>query len=417
MTARELTVRLLNKTFGANGFSNIVIGSAFVGTDISDADKNFCTALYYGVIERKITLDHIISGYYKKEKMDLTVRNILRCGMFQLKYMDSIPESAAINESVKLTRKLGVSSTSGLVNAILRQFTRDSLKIPEPVTEPVKYSAPQSLIDMLKQAYGEEETVGFLDNSFQKPPVFLRLNTFVNAEIPESFKESPILPQCYEFSGNFLATDAYKNGLFYVQNLSSQLCAVALDPKPGDTVLDLCAAPGGKSFTLSQLMGGKGIIHAFDLHENRVKLIKNGAKHLNIPNITVKCGNSAEYNENIPFADKILCDVPCSGLGVIRRKPEIKYREYAQELPELQYKILSNAAKYLNSGGELVYSTCTLNPCENEKVTERFLLEHTDFKGIGFLKDLGEPFGNYTATVLPRHFNSDGFFIAKFTKI
>ena len=166
---------------------------------------------------------------------------------------------------------------------------------------------------------------------------------------------------------------------------------------------------------MAELMNNGGKIFAFDIHEHRVKLIRNGAKRLGITNISAETGNAAVYNEKMPMADKILCDVPCSGLGVIRRKPEIKYKNYEEfeRLPEIQYRILETAASYLKKGGELVYSTCTVNPAENGQVIDRFLNEHRNFEGITFLEELGKPFGEYKVTLFPENFNSDGFFISK----
>ena len=228
--------------------------------------------------------------------------------------------------------------------------------------------------------------------------------------------EETVLDGCYKIeNGDVTKLESFENGLFHVQDIASQLCCHALSPDEGDTVLDVCAAPGGKTFTMAELMNNGGKIFAFDIHEHRVKLIRNGAKRLGITNISAETGNAAVYNEKMPMADKILCDVPCSGLGVIRRKPEIKYKNYEEfeRLPEIQYRILETAASYLKKGGELVYSTCTVNPAENGQVIDRFLNEHRNFEGITFLEELGKPFGEYKVTLFPENFNSDGFFISK----
>ena len=210
-------------------------------------------------------------------------------------------------------------------------------------------------------------------------------------------------------------TDAFAQGMFHVQDLASQLCCLALDPQLGDTVLDLCAAPGGKSFTLAELMEDRGQLYAFDLHTNRVKLIAQGAQRLHLQCVHARTGDASLHNPELPQADRVLCDVPCSGLGVIRRKPEIKYKDPAAftGLPPVQAKILENAAHYVKPGGYLVYSTCTLSRAENDGVVDGFLQQHPEFEGVSFLETLGEPFGNWKVTLHPGCFGSDGFFMAK----
>ena len=232
--------------------------------------------------------------------------------------------------------------------------------------------------------------------------------------------KSELIENCYEaLSGDVTATDAFKKGYFHVQDISSQLCCMALGVKENEIVLDLCSAPGGKAFTIAELMNGTGTVYAFDMYENRVQLIKDGTERLHVKNIKAMSGNALEFDKNIPLADKILCDVPCSGLGVIRKKPEIKYKnpKEFEGLTDIQYGILENAVKYLKVGGELVYSTCTLNRKENDDIIDRFLAKNNDYEGVSFLEDYGEPFGSYKATIIPMHFNSDGFFISKIKKI
>lgn len=426
--ARLQAVKLLGKTFSKGGYSNILLDKTLSETTMGDKDKNFCAALYYGVLERRITLDHIISGYsrMKLSKLRPEILNILRIGIYQIKFMDNIPDSAAVNESVNIVRKLKLGSLSGFVNAVLRNFLRDGkrIKYPENNIEKlsVEYSSPEWLVKLLLENYSESQAISLLESSVKKPPVTLRINNIkgetsqIIEKLADFSPESTVIDGCFKIScGDVTKTQAFKDGLFHVQDIASQLCCMALNPKEGDTVLDLCSAPGGKAFTLAELMNDKGRILAFDIHENRVKLIKNGAERLGIRCIEAVTGNASVFNKNIPMADKILCDVPCSGLGVIRRKPEIKYKHFEEfeRLPEIQYKILENAAKYLKPGGELVYSTCTVNPVENVQVIDRFLMEHKNFEGIKFLEELDSPFDNYKVTLFPENFNSDGFFISK----
>lgn len=431
-SARFTAVKLLDRTFNKSGFSNIVLDSALKGTELSVQDKKFCTALYYGVLERKITLDYIISKYCRSTgKLDSTILNILRLGIYQLEYMESVPDSAAVNESVKLVRKTGHMKFSGLVNAVLRNFIRDGKKIvfPKDIYKrlSVEYSAPEWLVKKFYKEYGENYALAMLKSSVAKPPVTVRLNNLradekVFMENIGNLKalKNDFIENCYEIrGGDVTAVNAFEKGMFHVQDTASQLCCMALNPQKNDIVIDVCSAPGGKAFTIAELMENTGTVYAFDLYEKRVGLIKNGALRLGLSNIRACCGDAVVFNDNIPQADKVLCDVPCSGLGVIRRKPEIKYKnpDDFRELPEIQYKILEIASRYLKKGGELVYSTCTLSKRENEEVIEKFLENHSEFQGVEFLKNLGEPFFNFSAVLSPEYFCCDGFFISKIKRI
>lgn len=428
--ARYQAVKLLGKTFSNDSFSNILLDGVLSKSNMDERDKRLCSAIYYGTLERKITLDYIISKYCRQKitKLRPEILNILRIGIYQLMFMDSIPDSAAVNESVNLTKKLRLSSLSGFVNGVLRSFIRDGKKIKYPDDHierlSIEYSVPIYLVKLLMDNYGEDG-LSLVETSVGNPPVTVRLNTFVYSrdeiltEISELKPKKTFLEDCYEIDlPDITNTSAYKKGMFHVQDIASQLCCMALCPSERDIVLDLCAAPGGKTFTIAEQMRGMGIIYSFDLHENRVKLIASGAERLKLKNIKVLKGNAAEFNPDIPLADKILCDVPCSGLGVIRRKPEIKYKSFEEfdRLPEIQYNILENASHYLKTGGELIYSTCTVNPAENEGVVDKFLANHPEFKGSVFLENYGYPFGTYKATLFPKYFGSDGFFISKLKK-
>lgn len=421
-------VRLLDKTFGAQGYSNIALDQALRDSDLNPQQKSRVSALYYGVIERLPELDYVLSRYSKKppEKLDPTVRNLLRCGVYQLAHM-RIPDNAAVNECVNACKKLRYTSASGFVNAVLRGFVRDGKQIPVPkdpaLRRQVQYCAPDWLIKQLSSEYGESVMDALLTDALGRPPVTLRRNplagdasAFLRAMGDISVEKHPLLSDCYRVQGGDVTrTDAFAQGMFHVQDLASQLCCLALDPQPGDTVLDLCAAPGGKSFTLAELMEDRGQLYAFDLHTNRVKLIAQGAQRLHLQCVHAQTGDASIHNPELPQADRVLCDVPCSGLGVIRRKPEIKYKDPAAfaGLPPVQAKILENAARYVKPGGYLVYSTCTLSRAENDGVVDGFLQQHPEFEGVSFLETLGEPFGNWKVPLHPGCFGSDGFFMAK----
>lgn len=429
---RYLAVKLLNKTFKGSSYSNIQLSHGLDSSDMSERDKKFCSALYYGVIERKITLDHIIGGLSSRplSKLDEVIINILRCGIYQLLYMENVPDSAAVDESVKLAKRFGKASASGMVNAVLRNFIRHEKVFPVPMdiinSSSILYSAPVWLVERLCADYGLELMTNLLSDALEKPAVTIKMNSTrcTEAELAASLENitltgSELLPDCYMLGGGDpVNTEAFKSGFFHVQDMASQLCCMALSPTENDLVLDICAAPGGKTFTMAEMMNGKGKIYAFDLHEKRVKLIRDGAQRLGLTNIIADCGDAAVYNPELPEFTKILCDVPCSGIGAVRRKPEIKYKneEDFSTLPEIQYNIAHNALNYLAVGGELVYSTCTLRRAENDEVVDRLLKNHPELEPVTLPEPLGEKFG-CRASIFPCHFGSDGFFIAKFRKI
>ncbi|MBQ8687443.1 MAG: 16S rRNA (cytosine(967)-C(5))-methyltransferase RsmB [Ruminococcus sp.] len=429
MSARRLAVTLLEQTERNEGYSNLLLDHALEESGLDARDKRLCAALYYGVLERKLTLDHIISKYSKKppRKLDGIVLQILRTGLYQLLYMQQIPDTAAVSESVKLTKKCRKASASGFVNAVLRSFLRDEKKIALP-EEPdarvsVQYSAPLWLVQMLFKDYGEEEAISFLSDALDAAPLTIRRNPLVMTEekllaafAEEGIEKHPLIPDAYTLKGgNIRKNSAFEQGAFHVQDAASQLCAAALDAKPGMTVLDLCAAPGGKTFTIAEYMEGTGMVYAFDLQPQRAGLIEKGAERLRLKNVQAQAGDASVWNEMLPKADRVLCDVPCSGIGVIRRKPEIRYKDRTQfaDLPGIQYAILENASGYVKEDGILLYSTCTILKEENEQVVERFLNAHPEFEPEPLLPQLHEKLAAPMMTLLPSFAGSDGFFMAK----
>ena len=387
-SARELSFETLLKIEKDNSYSNLSIAGVLKGDSLEDADKAFFTALVYGVIERKLTLDYNISLYLKQpiKKLKPEALIILRLGAYQLLFMDKIPSHAAINESVNLAKKR-VNFASGLVNAVLRKIDQNGLQVPEGNLE-IKYSCPQELIDLFINAYGIEKTIGILEHANGPQKIYARDKERGLVEIKD--------PTEINKQANSM----------HIQDKASQLCCEALAPQPGETIFDMCAAPGGKSFTIAELMQNQGVIKAFDLYPQRVKLIEDGAKKLGITIITAQVGDASKYDETIGLADKVLCDVPCAGLGDIGRKPEIRYKSIKdiEKLPPLQYNILVNSARYLKVCGTLVYSTCSLNPKENEEVVKRFLDAHDDFELVE------------QRTIFPHEEDCDGFFYSVIKK-
>lgn len=433
-STRFTVLELLNK-MNNGAYSNLVLDSMLKTTAFSERDKSFISRLFYGILERKITLEYIISLYSNKplNKLDDIVVNILKIGLYQLKYMDSVPDNAAVNETVNLTKQAKKTSAAGLVNAILRSFIRDQKNISYPKDKikrlSIEYSCNFEIVKKISSEYSFELAENLLSASVEPHKTFIRVNTLKTTagdlinnllEYGIEAEETPILVNCLTLNriNNLENCSLFSDGYFHIQDLSSQLCCSVLNPQPKDIVLDLCAAPGGKTFTIAELMNNQGHIIAADLHEKRVNLIRNSAEFLGINIIEALQNDAKKYNEKFPLADKILCDVPCSGLGVIRSKPELKYIDLnsINKLPEIQYEILSTSARYLKTGGELVYSTCTINRAENDDVIDRFLNEHKNYEPVDIMSNYND-FDGYKATIFPKHFCCEGFFISKIRKV
>lgn len=434
---RLTVVKMLMKMDSSEAYSNLLLDHVFSESDLSERDKAFAAALFYGVLERRLTLDYIIAKNSKIpfEKLDPAAVAILRAGLYQLLYMDSVPDSAAVNESVKLCKKLKCFSAQGFVNGMLRSFIRGGKKISYMGLEPekrlsVEYSCPEWLTAKLISEYGTEFAVKALKASVGRPPVYARVNTLKTttekllAELAKHKIKAvpyPGLENCIKLEkpGDIEKCAPFRQGLFHVQDISSQLCCLTLRPVVNETVLDVCAAPGGKSFTLAELMGNNGRLYSMDLHDMRVGLIEDGAARLGIKILTAMQNDASKFNGQLPQADRVLCDVPCSGLGVIRRKPEIKFKspEDFAGLPEIQYQILETSARYVKPGGTLVYSTCTLSRAENDDVAKRFAEAHPEFlpivQPVPYAGAAGEPMRTYC----PDENGGDGFFTAAFRRV
>lgn len=428
-TVQELLLRMDKH----GSYSNIVLDNTFSRDKLSERDKGFAAALFYGVLERRMTLDYIIRQYSSVEfdKIEPGVLQALRCGLYQLLYMGSVPENAAVNESVALVD----ISARGFVNAVLRSFVRDGkpLKINQLTREghlSIEYSCPKWLVKKWLAQFGEKTTVELLEASMGRAPLYIKVNTyrFNRGDVMKALKaegvacaESPLLEDCLELGRvqGIEQTAAFRKGMFHVQDISSQICCRAVKPVFNQTVLDMCAAPGGKSFTMAQMMNNRGKLIACDLYGGKVSVIEEGAKRLGLGVISSLENDAGEYNPALPEADRVLCDVPCSGLGVIRRKPEIKYKpmQSLEELPKTQAKILEASSRYVKLNGILVYSTCTLNAAENEDVVNAFQREHPEFAPM--IVPVGIP-GVADASVynfLPQTTGGDGFFTAIFRRV
>lgn len=397
-------------------------------------DKAFITNLVYGVIKRKLTLDYVIEQFsnIKIKKLSDYIRQILRIGIYQILYMDKVPASAAVNESVKLAKRYGHGASAGYVNGVLRSVLREGVRWPESKMEllSVREAFPMWLCEKWVAAFGYEFTEQMMRAMNQDAALTLRANTLkttaaaLAGQLPEA-KVHPLYAGALE-SGGFQieASKAYREGLFIVQDVAAMMAGVALHPQEGERVIDLCAAPGGKTTHLAELMQNRGTVLAFDIFEHKIKLVQDNARRMGIEIIRTEVRDASVYDPALEgSADKILADVPCSGLGIIRRKPDIKWNKEEQSgIAAIQYRILENAGRYLKPGGALVYSTCTIDKTENERQIQRFLTEHPDFKPADFYALLPEPLRKASAreghvTFYPNIDGVDGFFIAKLQKV
>lgn len=433
-SARQIAFEVLIKMHRNDAYSNIELDSALKNSGLDKRDCALVSALVYGVTERLITIDYNIEKHLtgKINKLKPEVLVILRLGTYQILFSDKIPNSAAVNESVKLAKNNRCAFAAGLCNAVLRAVGKSGLLLPDNSDKikylSVKYSFPHWLCEMWQDAYGEENAEGVMRTAAEKPPIYIKVNNLktTSAELVNIFKDEGVAAESVKGfdsalqisdTGDIEKLSSYKNGLFHVQDLASQICAKALEAKENMTVFDVCSAPGGKAFTVAEHMNNNGTIKAFDIHEHRVKLINSGADRLGISIIEGKTGDAEQYDSSNGFADRVLCDVPCSGLGIVRRKPEIRYKEkiLIDKLPLLQYRILENASNYVKTSGRLIYSTCTLNPAENEEVCKKFLQNHKEFKLVQPLNDINSTDGYIT--LMPHIHGTDGFFIAAFERL
>ena len=433
-SARQIAFEILLKIEKDKAYSNLAVDNAVKASELSSTDTAFVSHLVYGVVERKITLDYALSKHLNQPvgKLKAEVLVILRMGAYQLLFSEKIPPSAAVNESVKLAKNNKSAYASGMVNAVLRKVTEKDLEtsgLSEHEKISVDFSIPVELVKFFVYHYGAENTRGFLSSALEIKRVYAKVNTTraTTEDLIEKLgsegvtAEKTILPAALllHLKGALYELEAYKNGLFHIEDISSQYCVKALDVFEGATVIDVCSAPGGKSFSIAEEMNNKGTVYSCDLYEQRVSLIKSGAQRLGLSCINAIVNDASVFNERLPMADRVLCDVPCSGLGIIGKKPEIKYKKLddVKELIPVQKQILDISSRYVKSGGRLVYSTCSVNPNENRRVCDEFLKAHTDFKSVRVLPDIKRTIDEGDYLTLMMHTNNcDGFFIAVFEK-
>lgn len=438
-SAREFALHILMKIESDNGYVNIVLNDELNKSDLNDMDKSFATQLVYGTNSNQIFIDYIIKKCSKIRfnKIALPILTILRMGIYQIYFLDKVPISAVCNEAVKLAKKYGHVSSANFTNAILRNVSRtdknvflDEIKDREERLS-IQYSYPKWIIKKFVNQFGYDETVSLVKANCCLEYETIRVNRLktTSTELLKKFKDlkQGKLPDILYVSSvkNFLHSQEFKDGLITFQDEAPALVGYLLDPKEGEKILDICAAPGGKTTHIAELSNDKAKITAMDLYEHRVELIRETAKRLGINSINVKVGDATEFlpefNEKF---DKVVADVPCSGLGVIRKKPDIKLRieeNDIAEINEVQKKILANASSYVKLGGTLIYSTCTVLSAENEDVVKWFLDEHKDFTICTPIDVIPEEWRSGLKdgmlSLLPHKHNSDGFFICCLKRI
>lgn len=438
MNAREIAFKVLCDIEDNNNYSNIAINKHFKNLNLSNQERGLATEIIYGVVENKYYLDYIIDklSKIKTQKLSTYVKILLRMGIYQIAFLDSISDYASVNETVNLVKKYDKRS-SGFVNAILRNIIRNKeevLKVDiesEIMRLSTKYSYSPWMIKNWINNFSKEFTEDLLEANSEKPSIYLRVNTLkINREeLINKLEEMDIkaykVPQVEEALKvenlkNIENNKLFKEGLFTIQDISSMLVGKIINPKENSLVLDVCSAPGGKSTHLATLMNNTGKVVARDVFEHKLKLIDNTVKRLGLENVEIESFDASKLDvESVEKYDYVLADVPCSGLGIIRRKPEIKFKTKAElkDLPSIQKTILENASKYVKVNGILVYSTCTIQDSENIDVVNEFLNENFELVPIDEINiDLDNQDKGYLK-IYPNIHGMDGFFIAKLKKV
>lgn len=435
---RDAALSILLEIDNNQAYSNLLLHRTIEKYDIEAKDRGLLTELTYGTLQHRMALDYYLEPFVRG-KLDTWVRELLRMSLYQIVYLTKIPPHAVVNEAVNIAKKRGHKRIAPTVNGILRSVLREGTRSLDEITDSVERTSietshPKWLIKRWIELYGEEEATAMAHENNNPAAITMRVN-----QTKKPIKEVIALLQSEKVkvsagkivdesllseSGNPANTRVYTKGLITIQDESSMLPAYALDVKPGMRVLDMCAAPGGKTTHIAELMNDEGEVIAYDVHKHKIKLIKDNARRLGLKSIEAKSGDSRKlvevYGES--SFDRILVDAPCSGFGVIRRKPEIKYVKKESDIKGLltiQSELLDEAAKLIKPNGLIVYSTCTVEYKENRGMVEQFLKKHEDMQLIPLPNIAGNEklaIENDTLQVLPQHFGGDGFFIAALQK-
>jgi 16S rRNA (cytosine967-C5)-methyltransferase len=436
---RDAALSILMAIEKNQAYSNLLLHQTIEKYDIEPKDRGLLTEITYGTLQHKMTLDYYLQPFIKG-KLDDWVRQLLRLSLYQIHYLDRIPNHAAVNEAVEIAKKRSHKGTAGLVNGILRGILRQGVRSTEEIADPlerlsIEASHPLWLIERWVKQFGFEQaqTMAFENNI---PPAHtVRVNTTrismeeaIDMLLDEGIvaHQSEVIPECLHIEkGQVAKTKAYQYGAVSIQDESSMIPTYALQIEPGQRVLDMCAAPGGKSMHIAEKLNSQGSLVSVDLHPHKVKLIADQATRLGFNNIETRTWDSREltneYDEQ--SFDRILVDAPCSGLGVIRRKPDIKYTKKQEDftsLHNIQIRLLDEAYKLIKPNGLIVYSTCTIDEVENNGTVQAFLANHEDMMLEKLDNVLPEAYHHLTSNgmihIFPQDFNSDGFFVAAFRK-
>ncbi|WP_141431234.1 16S rRNA (cytosine(967)-C(5))-methyltransferase RsmB [Bacillus sp. 03113] len=440
---RETALDLLETISKNQSYSNLLLNNAINKHKVDAKDIGLLTELVYGTLQRKMTLDFYLQPFLKKKnKIESWVLNLLRLTLYQMVYLDKIPDRAAVFEGVEIAKRRGHKGITSMVNGVLRSIQREGLPSLEDVKDPIerlsiRTSHPSWLVKRWVEQLGYNETEKMCELNLTAPFQTARVNvTKISREkcleklIEEGYQvePSPILKEAIKcLKGNLAHSQAFREGLLTIQDESSMLVAYALQLDHSYAVLDACAAPGGKSTHIAEKMNRNGQVISLDLHDHKIKLIRENAERLDLPNIITKALDSRKAKEQFEKEtfDRILLDAPCSGLGVMRRKPDMKYTKQAEDifqLQKIQLSLLESVSPLLKKGGILIYSTCTVDRIENQDVIEQFLSKHTEFEEDRSmplrLPDSIRPLAKeFDMQILPQHFGSDGFYIAAIRKV
>lgn len=428
--ARITSLTILEKCRRSNAWSDALIGSSFNNTDLDERDKRLATSLCYGVIQNQILLDYLIkqSSSLPMNRIEPKVIDILRLSIYQIVFMDRMPSAVAVSEGVELTKSLGFSRASSFVNALLRKIARGDYVLPTGNSIQdlsIRYSHPIWLVEYLVEQLGVEAAKEYLICDNTNAPIAIQINTnkidqkslecILNEE-KVSFQQHPYLKDCLLISsGSIASLPSFRKGFYYIQDVAAKLSVCAANPQPSDRVLDVCAAPGGKTFAASILGKGSKIVSC-DLHVNKLKRIQDGISRLGLEDISTFAMDARTFFPEFENSfNLVIADVPCSGLGVIRKKPDIRYKEESSlfNLPSIQYAILNNVCKYVSKGGVLIYSTCTIRREENDDIVNRFLSDHPCFQAEDFILPGNISSQNGHLQMWPHLHGTDGFYFAK----
>ncbi|CAG9607462.1 16S rRNA (cytosine(967)-C(5))-methyltransferase RsmB [Pseudoneobacillus rhizosphaerae] len=439
---RETALELLETIEKNQSYSNLILHHAIEKNKVPKKDVGLLTELVYGTLQRKMTLDFYLNPFLQKsKKLEKWVPYLLRLTLYQMEFLDKIPDHAAINEAVEIAKKRGHKGVAGFVNGVLRNIQREGLPSVSNIQDPiervsVETSHPYWLVERWSKQFGLDKTKEMCELNLLAPTQTARVNQSLITrdealsrlrEEGYSVEPSAIIPESIHcLQGNIAASNTYKEGFLTIQDESSMLVAYALGVTQNEKILDACAAPGGKSTHIAEKLKGTGMVYSLDLHEHKVKLIKENADRLRLENIEAQALDSrkvAEHFVNQQF-DRILLDAPCSGLGVMRRKPDMKYTKKEEDLSRLQtiqLDLLKAVSPLLKKDGILVYSTCTVDQEENEVVVRTFLETNPEFEGdLGWKERMPEAIQpliqSYDLQVFPQDFGSDGFYIAVLRK-